>query len=427
MTRAHDPEIAINSMARIETPTLEPTQRSKRVLVYAIPDDTEGLRNELECRLGMNPIDARVRLHELPGILPQDFTPEDAESLAAAVRQFGVEAEVIDEHDCPDLTHAPTVHHVRCTKTALEVVPPQGTIVERINWDSVSLISIADVPLDGAHHTVPPQTVMVRSSPRKNDAEIETTIRGAEMWVVCGKPFRAFRIDHREMNYEYLGARKAASATANFREFAADLIQHVPGAYLTPTARAFLAGSTVEKYHLESAARHRKLVQFHAIASRRIRRSHRENTVMQSTSSQTPLPLAGLHAELHRQLDELQAWIHDADEYGRPQFGQLGDWIKNIRSKIAEHFAIEETDGYMSGPLRAAPQLVERVAELQAEHPRLLAGFDRFGQRLKECRYECWGDARTELQQLLDFLSGHEHQENELWQQAYEQDIGAVD
>lgn len=242
-----------------------------RVVVFAVPNDTEALLSHFQQRLRITALDARIRLHGLPGILPDPLSPQDAEVLVGAIQQLGIESQVLTAAECPDLSHAATVHHVRCSELALEIVPNPGSAIDSIGWHRVGVISVADVPLDGVHHSTAPRTVMVRSSPRKNDAEVTTPLHGVEMWIVCEDPFRALRIDRREMNYEYLGPAISGSGEVNFRRFAEDLVAHARSAYLTPTARAYLAGAAIDRFRLDSQATHRRLVEYHCVLRRRIR------------------------------------------------------------------------------------------------------------------------------------------------------------
>ena len=111
----------------------------------------------------------------------------------------------------------------------LEVVPTSGAAPERIGWKRVALISVADVPLDTAHHYAAPRTVVIRGTPRRNDTDFTTFVRGPELWLVCVDPLTVLHVDHREMNYEYLGPRMTGSATTNFQEFLTDLRRRGPG------------------------------------------------------------------------------------------------------------------------------------------------------------------------------------------------------
>ena len=146
-------------------------------------------------------------------------------------------------------------------------------------------------------------------------------------------------------------------------------------------------------------------------------------------ASEPSSQLVQLHNMLRSEIDQLNVWLKEADEYGRPQFGQLGDRVQAIRNVVADHFALEDEGGYMSGPLQAAPELADRAEELHDDHARLLAEFDALAAELQECpcRYDCWSAARHDFQRVLDHLELHEHRENELWQAAFESESGAGD
>lgn len=151
---------------------------------------------------------------------------------------------------------------------------------------------------------------------------------------------------------------------------------------------------------------------------------------MINNSTSAPVQdLIRLHDQLNKDLHDLNSWLKEADEYGRPQFGQLGDRLHAIREIVASHFSEEEQGGYMVGPIAAAPHLAERAAALLADHPRLLAEFDTLSAALSASpiTYACWGDARRDVQHVLDHLHAHEHRENELWQEAFGADVTMLD
>lgn len=413
-----------------------------RVAVFAAPDDPGGLIAALRQQLDLTEIDARVRIRNLPGVLPERLSQQEAERLAATVRSLGVDAAAMCPEGWPDLRHVPKAHHVRCTEAGLEVVPMAGSEVERIPWRRVALISIADVPLDRSHHFAPPQTVVIRGTPRQNDTDFTTTVRGPELWVVCVDPWLVLRIDHREMNYEYLGPRKSTSAAANFLEFSRDLVREAPDAYLTPPTRAFLAHDSVEKYRFDAPERHRELVEFHTVLMSRIRnrppawsgapgagQEGKEDDMNPALAPDAAGFLVEVHENLRREIQDLKTWLKEADEYGRPQFGQLGDRVLALRRIVAAHFAMEDEGGYMAGPQSAAPHLADRIAALHADHDRLLAEFDALAAKLRDCpaQYNCWGDANHDLERVLHDLEDHEHRENEVWQEAFDEDAGPGD
>jgi len=150
--------------------------------------------------------------------------------------------------------------------------------------------------------------------------------------------------------------------------------------------------------------------------------------VTESRSS-TVRDIVDLHDQLSRDLCELNQWLKEADEYGQPQFGQLGDRVRAVRSIVAKHFAKEEEGGYMTAPLETAPHLAERAAALLAEHRRILAEFDELCAALCSCptTYTRWSDAHRDVQRAIEHLHAHEHRENELWQEAFDSDMSTLD
>lgn len=415
-------------------PASASTEADYHVALFSAAVDRALLTAALRDALQLTEIDARIRARNVPGLLPERLSKTSAERVVAAVSRLGSDAEVVRSEDIPDLQHAPKAHHVRCTPAALEVAPDTGDAIERISWERVALISVADVPLGTSHHYVAPRTVMFRGTPRKNDAESSTVVRGPELWLVFVAPFGVLHVDHREMNYEYLGSRMTSSATTNFRELLADLRRHAPGALLTPPAQAFINHGSVEEYRFETPEQHREIVELHTLLALRSQRNQAsseiegqpvqpgETAVTDSVPTDDPsAQLVRLHETLHSEIDELKTWSKEADEYGRPQFGQLGDRVRAIRKVVAEHIALEEEGGYMSGPLKAAPQLGDRAEALRAEHPRLLAEFDNLAANLRDspCKYDCWSSACRDFRQLLDELERHEQAEQQFWQAAF--------
>lgn len=407
-----------------------------RVVVLETPVDREALLRQLRRELDLNAIDSRIQLHHLPGMLPQGLSADNAERVAAAIRDAGGEAVVLTADEWPDLNRIPPAHHLRCTDCGLEVVAADGITASLIPWAHVRLISVADVPLEGVRHFVAPRTAVIRATPSIKDAQLETrTLHGAEMWIICDRPFRTIRIDHREMNYEYLGRRLTGSAAANFRLFLDDIVGHAPHLRLTPTTQAFLTHGGADHCRHASSDEHRKAVALE-IVRLGLRTEMKERTPRNQelimTATHDASPTGGLHAAhdaLHREIDALNEWCHEAEELGQPRFGQLGLRVKALEDIVAEHFAQEERGGYMAPVVAADPRFAVPAEELQAEHARILRRFDDVAEKLKgsPCGYTCWSEGQRDICSLLSDLRRHEHAENELWQSAFDEDPAAAD
>jgi hypothetical protein len=249
--------------------------RGFRLAVFAVPEDDEAFVQVMRDQLGLNAIDAKVHMHGLPGLLPDQLTEPVAAKLAAAIRELGVEAQPVDEGTLPQFEHTPAVHHVRCTVEGLELVGPSGAVDVTVPWPQVALISIADVPLEAVRHYGVSPTAVIRAGPGRVSPPTldKPAVRGAEIWIVCEHPFRAIHIDHREMNYEYLGDRKAGSAAANFAMFVDDLASHAPHVYWTPSARAYRNRDPAEQYRFDTQRAHRDATTLQVLLMRRVRRA----------------------------------------------------------------------------------------------------------------------------------------------------------
>lgn len=423
--------------AKLRTgPDHRETSGDHQVAVFRLPTDHDDLLRELRRELGLNPVDGRIQIHHLPGVLPEHLPRAAAERVATAIRSVGGDAATLSADTRPELNRAPTVHHVRCTACGLEIVSLDGN-TQLIPWDRLRLISVADVPLDGVRHFVAPRTAVIRATPRIKEARLTTrTLRGAEMWIVCEGPFQAFHIDHREMNYEYLGPRLSSSAAVNFRLLLDDLVEHAPHARLTPTTHAFREHASADQCRYASAEDHRKAVELAVIRERTHKESgtqpHRdpsaslETTMKTSTDTTSASGLREAHAALHREIDDMRLWCREAEEIGQPRFGQLAIRLTALRDHVAEHFAQEERGGYMAAVVAIDPRFAPPVEELQAEHARILKWFDDVAARLAESpgRYGCWSEGQHDLSAILADLERHEHAENALWQSAFEDDVG---
>jgi hypothetical protein len=407
------------------------------VVIFGLPAEREALLRALRRELKLNGVDGRIQLHHLPGMLPERLSRADAERVAAAVRAVGADAGVLSADEWPDFGHAPTVHHVRCAECGLEIASLSGTSAELIPWRNVSLISVADVPLGGVQHFVAPRTAVIRATPRIKEAGLEGLLRGAEMWIVCNGPFRAFRINHREMNYEYLGGRLSSSSAVNFELLLNDIVEHAPQARLTRTTQAFVQHAHAHQWRYASAEEHRQQVELEAarmktpaVEQPSTTDSSRKEALMTALPiASSPTGLQEAHGALHREIDEMKAWCHEAEEIGQPRFGQLGIRLKTLREHVAGHFAQEERGGYMSPIVAADPRFAIPVEELLAEHARLLQRFDQVAAKLAEtpAGYACWSEGQRDICSVLADLERHEHAENELWQSAFEVETGVGD
>lgn len=242
-----------------------------RVVVFAAPDDPGELSEVFESALGMHATDAIVHARSAPGVLSLSLPKEQADQIAAGIGAIGLGAEVVAEADLPDLVRPTVVHHAACLEDGLEIMELHGRESALIAWDDVDLLSIGQIPKESSRHYPANDVTTVKSGRRTGPSTLETPLSpGPEAWILCARPFRVYRIDHKRMNYEYLGARKIDSATANFRLFIDDIVARARRAYLTPATRAYVEHGSVADYSFQTADELQRDTILHLLVHRRI-------------------------------------------------------------------------------------------------------------------------------------------------------------
>ncbi len=104
----------------------------------------------------------------------------------------------------------------------------------------------------------------------------------------------------------------------------------------------------------------------------------------------------------------------------------LAETAARLREHLAAHFALEERGGYLDAVTTARPGLQTTVDKLKRQHADLLGEADRLTASLRNPR-SLPADAAGQVAHLLDHLTAHEIEENELFQEAVIDDLGAGD
>jgi len=146
------------------------------------------------------------------------------------------------------------------------------------------------------------------------------------------------------------------------------------------------------------------------------------NPPVENTALQTALKE---HQDLMRLLGRLNAAV-TAAEVDR---GALAQQLRDLRAHMTEHFALEDQGGYFEEVVEFQPHLRERVDELHDQHPLLAAGIAELIDIVEgDPADEGWtASLKARFETFRTLFVEHEHGENELVQEAYEQDIGSKD
>lgn len=124
----------------------------------------------------------------------------------------------------------------------------------------------------------------------------------------------------------------------------------------------------------------------------------------------------------------LNEWPHDAREAteSRPYLVQA---LNELKSRLLQHFAAEETPEYLSEEVAAAPRLAARASELQQQHAKFTETLERLIVNVQNKAVD--GDRlagqREALTRLIRDLRQHEQAEDDLLLEAIEGDIGSGD
>ena len=105
---------------------------------------------------------------------------------------------------------------------------------------------------------------------------------------------------------------------------------------------------------------------------------------------------------------------------------RLAEAAARLRERLGAHFALEERGGYLDGVTAVRPGLQTTVDKLKRQHADLLGEADRLNVSLRNPALVP-ADAARQVAHLLDHLTLHEIEENELFQETVIDDLGAGD
>ncbi len=133
--------------------------------------------------------------------------------------------------------------------------------------------------------------------------------------------------------------------------------------------------------------------------------------------------LSRTHAVLR---DDLRKLKDAARLPGKQRPADMKALLVETRARVAEHFRFEEQNGYMDAVRKREPRLERTVLHLAEEHRQLAQALDALVQEAETAVGPDSGfDER--IRAWVDRLRQHEARENELFQNAFNLDIGAED
>lgn len=119
---------------------------------------------------------------------------------------------------------------------------------------------------------------------------------------------------------------------------------------------------------------------------------------MNGTSTPTGLPeLISEHENLVLRLKAERMWWQQLREMGKPNFGQMGTRLEELRKRLAEHFAHEES---IEQSADESNRQLALSLESKEQHHTFLDRLDGIIMRLCGCKpgFDCWGEAGQEFE-----------------------------
>jgi hypothetical protein len=102
--------------------------------------------------------------------------------------------------------------------------------------------------------------------------------------------------------------------------------------------------------------------------------------------------------------------------------------LRELRATLEEHFQREEAGGYLEDAACKFPSVGKLVDRIIQEHPVLLTRLDGILETLSspQITFPQWQIAHSQFAAYMKQQREHEHRENEIIQQGFNEDLGAL-
>jgi hypothetical protein len=144
---------------------------------------------------------------------------------------------------------------------------------------------------------------------------------------------------------------------------------------------------------------------------------------MKRSRHRTVEALREAHAALHDDLSKLETVAHATTE---KSWQEVCARLSATHALVMTHFRLEEQDGYMDAVRKRQPRLERTIRQLEDEHQQLTYALEALLLEAHKSS-DVSADFRAKVLAWIEQLRKHEHRENALVQEAYEQDLGTED
>ncbi|MCG8450927.1 MAG: hemerythrin domain-containing protein [Pirellulales bacterium] len=131
------------------------------------------------------------------------------------------------------------------------------------------------------------------------------------------------------------------------------------------------------------------------------------------------------HEALHKLVYKIREQIQ-AKSKGRDGAAHL---MSKLCRYLGAHFKLEDSGGIFDQIALDAPRFSQEIDSLTIEHSQLLSEALQLAEKanLDHDTEQWWAEIARDYEKFSKRLTDHEHQENKIVQQAYNEDIGTMD
>lgn len=253
--------------------------------------DVPGVAPAIAAALQRNIYDARHLARYARGIVAEELSREEADSLLACLSALGIESAIIRQETLPVLPVVKRVQAVDCRAHALAwKINLQQPLWGEIPWSQVVFISVGIVAAPHYRDFVTSNQFKVVPSLRRiddpalrkelkerlasralrretaseidlsarkriDDEELKTLYR-EQTFAYCdllvADPVQRLRVSRHDCHFDYLAERMKPTSLENFRLMAEDLLTAAPGTHVPDLTRAYRDGIELQRILFDS-------------------------------------------------------------------------------------------------------------------------------------------------------------------------------
>ena len=135
------------------------------------------------------------------------------------------------------------------------------------------------------------------------------------------------------------------------------------------------------------------------------------------------------HRDLFNLMQSVRAGLAATACPGSPDCACLLESLHRLRQHLHDHFAQEESGGFLEESVARVPRLSSAMRVILAQHPALLAELDALIAGLDGAAPSAaaWATAAAAFDRFAEHMNEHEHRENAVVQEGYNENLGLVE